>query len=95
MRVDAPAQVALFAYDNDTFIVQSYLGTETDATISVPGGMTRLHNLVTGEVLTAQPANPGARRGGRGGGGGNGDGPGSIFKTHLLPHSYEVFAVEK
>jgi hypothetical protein len=96
VRVDAPAQVALFAYDNDTFIVQSYLGTETDVTITVPGGPTRLHNLVTGEVLTPQPAASGARRGGRGGGGGgNGDGPGSIFKTHLLPHSYVVFAVEK
>jgi len=93
VRVDAPAQVALFAYDNHTFIVESYLPAETDVTISVTGAPARLRNLVTGEVLTPQPAAPAPRRGGRGAG--NGDAPRTAFSTHLLPHSYVVLAAEK
>src|SRR5208283_3572752 len=38
LRVDGPAQVALFAYDNNTFIVESFLPSETDVKISVSGG---------------------------------------------------------
>jgi hypothetical protein len=93
VRVDAPAQVALFAYDNHTFIVESYLPAETDVTISVTGAPARLRNLVTGEVLTPQPAAPAPRRGGRGAG--NGDAPRTAFSTHLLPLSYVVLAAEK
>jgi hypothetical protein len=38
VRIDsAPAQVALFRYDNNTFIVQNYLSTEAEVTVSVAG----------------------------------------------------------
>ena len=89
VRVDGPAQVALFAYDNDTFIVESFLPSEADVKISVAGGTARLRNLVTGEILTGQPQPQGfgRRRGG---------GESRIsFNTHLPPHSYAVFAAEK
>ena len=92
VRVDGPAQVALFAYDNDSFIVESYLPTATDVEISVAGSATKLRNLVTGEILTRQPGNPGGRRDGRDGDAGE---PRMTFNAHLLPHSYAVFAVEK
>ena len=49
VRLDGPSQVALFAYDNNTFIVESYLPTENDVTVSVTGDYTKLRNLVTGE----------------------------------------------
>jgi len=91
VRVDAPAQVALFAYDNNSFIVESYLPTETDVRISVTGSATKLRNIVTGETLMSQPGNV-VGRGRRGGGGGE---TRVTFNTHLLPHSYAVFAVEK
>ena len=96
VRVEGPAQVALFAYDNDTFIVESYLPAETDVRISVTGSGARLRNLVTGEILTSQPGNAGGRGrfGGRGGGGGGGE-QRIPFNAHLLPHSYAAFAVEK
>jgi hypothetical protein len=87
VRVDAPAQVALFAYDNDSFIVESYLPMETDVRISVAGSATKLRNLVTGEILTGQPGSTG----GRGGAGGDRR---MTFNAHLPPHSYAVFAVE-
>lgn len=91
VRLDGPSQVALFAYDNNTFIVESFLPTETDVTVSVTGDYTRLRNLVTGEELAGQaPEGPmgfGVRRA-----------PGEnreSFNVHLLPHSYEVFEMEK
>ncbi len=90
VRLDGPSQVALFAYDNNTFIVESFLDHETDVKISVAGGPVRLRNLVTGEVLSGQvppPANFWLRR------------PGGEKRTEfhmpVLPHSYLVFAAEK
>ena len=89
VRLDGPSQVALFAYDNNTFIVESYLDSETDVKVSVLGRSGKLRNLVTGEVLSAQPQS---------------DGGGSRrrfveqrneFAVHLLPHSYSVFAAEQ
>jgi hypothetical protein len=90
VRVDGPGQVALFAYDNNTFIVESYLPAETGVQISVAGTATKLKNLVTGETIsgTLPPStrrnwqnNPAEER--------------VSFTTKLLPHSYAVFGVEK
>ena len=88
--LDGPSQVALFAYDNHTFIVESYLPTETDVKVSVTGDYTKLRNLVTGEEITGQaPGEP------------QGFGRRQFleenresFNVHLLPHSYEVFVME-
>jgi hypothetical protein len=48
VRLDGPGQVALFAYDNHTFIVESYLGMETEVKISLTNDFSKLKNLVTG-----------------------------------------------
>ena len=89
VRLDGPAQVALFAYDNHSFIVESYLPTETDVKISVPTSFAKLKNLVTGEVIAGQTPVPdfGYRRRGS-------EESRVSFPVHLLPHSYAVFAVE-
>ncbi len=93
VRVDGPAQVALFAYDNDTFIVQSYRHSESDVTVTLNGDFTKLRNLLTGKVLNGQAAPRGfGPRGGRSGGAG---GRRVSFSVHLLPHSYLPFAAEK
>ncbi|HEY4984095.1 MAG TPA: hypothetical protein VIJ24_03460 [Verrucomicrobiae bacterium] len=90
VRVDGPSQVALFAYDNDTFIVESYLHKESDVKISVAGDFTKLRNLVTNEAIIGQAQTEGGRRGRQGGGERR-----VSFNVHLLPHSYAVFAAEK
>jgi hypothetical protein len=91
VRLNGPGQIALFAYDNDTFIVESFLPAETDVKISTTENFTKLRNLVTGEVIDGRlpelPQNPGRR-------------PQFVekretFDVHLPPHSYEVFAAEK
>jgi hypothetical protein len=55
VRLEGPAQVGLFVYDNDTFIVESF--RETAGTVRVVTGkrIDRLRDLVTGRELTGQP----------------------------------------
>jgi hypothetical protein len=89
VRLDGPGQVALFAYDNHTFIVESYLPAETDVKVSLTGEFTRLKNLVTGEVIagSAPTQNRGRWR--------DAEETRTSFNVHLQPHSYAVFAAEK
>jgi hypothetical protein len=89
VRMDGPSQVALFAYDNSTFITESYLPTNVDVRVSISGDFTKLRNLVTGEVLNAQPERGFGR--GRFGRRRWGAAPRTSFNVHLLPHSYCVF----
>ncbi|MGA2855064.1 MAG: hypothetical protein ABSE90_13160, partial [Verrucomicrobiota bacterium] len=42
VRLDGPAQVALFAYDNGAFIVENFSDAATDANISTLGNATKL-----------------------------------------------------
>ena len=88
VHVEGLAQVSLFAYDNHTFIVESFLPDETDVKVALAGGFTRLRNLVTGAVTTGEREAQGSGRFG------SGD-PSMTFTVHLPPHSYAVFAAEK
>jgi hypothetical protein len=98
IRIDsAPAQVALFRYNNNTFIVQNYLPTAAEVTVSIAGTAAQIHNLLTGEDIAAAPA---AGRGFGGGFGGfrgrgqAGPAPRTSFTFTVLPHSYMAFAVK-
>jgi hypothetical protein len=89
VRLDGPPQVALFAYDNRAFIVQNFSASAADVKISTLGNSAKLKNLVTGETLKGKlPPPHGWNR------------PNEnledrvSFNTHLLPHSYAVFAPE-
>jgi hypothetical protein len=89
VRLDGPSQVALFAYDNHTFIVQSFLPTLAEVRVSVPAGFTKLRNVETDVVLDGRPAPPlGWWRQEL-------DEPRVSFDLRLLPHSYAVFSAEK
>ncbi len=88
VRLDGPAQVALFAYDNGAFIVQNFSATAADVKISTLGNSTKLKNLVTGETLEGQlpPARGWNRRN-------ENTEPRVSFSAQLPPHSYAVFAL--
>jgi hypothetical protein len=86
VQLNGPGQVALFAYDNNTFIVESYLASETDVTVSLAGEFSNLRNLVTGGGIAAEESEDGRWQSG---------GNRVSFRVHLLPHSYSVFAAEK
>ena len=81
ISMDAPAKVSLFAYDNNSFVVESYLDAPTQVTISKPGLSGKLRNLATGEEITGTPAQA---RGWR-----RAHGPQRTeFKIEVPPHSF-------
>jgi hypothetical protein len=98
VRIDsAPAQVALFRYDNNTFIVQNFLSTEAEVTVSVAGNSTEIRDLLAGNTIS--PAPDTGRGFGRRGGGFGGRGPAALsprtaFAFKVLPHSYMAFATK-
>jgi hypothetical protein len=55
VEIDAPSKVSLFAYDNHTFVVESYLDAPAQVTVSTLGSTMRLRNLATGELLEGKP----------------------------------------
>ena len=92
IRIDnAPAQVALFRYDNNTFIVQNYLPTPAEITVSVAGTAEKIHDLLTGRDILPAPTVD------RGFGGRRpaGPPPRTSFTFTVLPHSYMAYAVKQ
>ena len=91
VKMDGPSQIALFMYDNNTFIVENFLAKEAEVKISATGTFTKLENLQTGETLAkeAQPESGRQRYNGA-----NAGEHRSSFKVHVAPHSYEAFSLE-
>lgn len=78
VRVDAPAKVALFAYDNNSFIVENYRDEPAEITISVAGAVSRLTVIAAGEAPppVAKPDDPGR----------------TDFAVTLPAHSFRAFS---
>jgi hypothetical protein len=88
VHLDGASQVSLFAYDNNTFIVESFLDKEADVTVSTTGGFSKIRNLVSGEVISGNQVVP-ERRSRRP------LGPQRMsFALTLQPHSYVAFKEE-
>jgi hypothetical protein len=83
LRIDAPALVSLFAYDNHTFIVESYRAAPATVRIYVKGGASRLIDVASGQSLPPAPAiTPGPAPG---------EESETSFVVQLPPHSYRVY----
>ena len=82
VRVEAPAKVSIFAYDNGTFIVESFRDEPADIQVLATNASS-LTDLVSNEKLSGtahrgrHPAEPAT----------------TAFKMTLAPHSYRVFQV--
>ena len=51
VRIEGPAQVALYVYDNNTFIVESFLPENVGIKILTDKGTGKLKNILTGEEV--------------------------------------------
>jgi hypothetical protein len=91
VRIDSASQVSLFAYDNKTFIVQSFRPEATTVNISVAGANAKLRSLTSGQSVSAS-AQPVTNTAGRGRA--QSAAPRSDFAIQVQPHSYLVFAIE-
>jgi hypothetical protein len=84
--LDAPAKVSLFAYDNKSFVVESYLDAPTQVTVSTAASALHLRNLATGEVMEGKPTAAQGRR--------SRAGQRTEFKFDVPPHSFVAFGAE-
>jgi hypothetical protein len=85
VQIDAPSKVSLFAYDNHTFVVESYLDQPAQVTVSTQGPGARLRNLVSGQTIQGKPATGQSH--------GNAP-PRTEFQIEVAPHSFAAFAQE-
>jgi hypothetical protein len=87
-RLEGPAKISLFLYDNHTLIVESFLDESTSVSIATGGKFTMLTDIISGEKISAEKI--------------PNDMPwiqpsGSVdvrFSFILKPHSYKVFRIE-
>ncbi len=98
VKLDAPAQVALFAYDNDTFVVESYRAAAVGVTILLAGANFRLRELTGGSEIAAreiaaQSPRPAAL--GLGPRRGPAPPPTTRFSVTVAPHSFQLFRIER
>ena len=87
-------QKAAGEYDNNTFIVQNFLSTAADVTVSVRGSVAQIHDLLTLKDIAAVPAVGREFRGEGRFGGPSAAVPRSTFAITVPPHSYLAFAAE-
>ena len=91
VRLDGPAMISLFPYDNNAFIVESFLPESVEVGVIAGRPAAGLRDLVSGEVLTAAAAQasastiPGPPRSAA---------AGPTFRVGLKPHSYRVFRLD-
>jgi hypothetical protein len=93
--LDGPSQVSLFAYDNNSFVVESFLPTPAYVTVGVTGGFAHLRNVATGQIIEGQSPPP-PRAGPTTRQSQNPAGPPRFtFALPIKPHSYEAYVEEK
>jgi hypothetical protein len=87
VRVEAPGDVSLFIYDNNTFIVESFHPENVDVQISLDPKFSKIRELTTDQMLSG-------RSGMSGGLGlfGMGGTKRMMFPLQIKPHSYRVFS---
>jgi hypothetical protein len=94
VRMDSPAQVALFAYDNGAFVIQSFRPDTSEVTVAVAGEHVKLKNAMTGELLKETVPLPAPRDKSRSYREPTLGPTRSHFKVAVPPHTYVVFTME-
>lgn len=89
VRLDGPSQVALFVYDNGTFIVESFLPDSVDVKIVTDKRIGKLRDILSSDILSGELLLPPGPR----------FGPPAVpdkmvFNMQIKPHSYRVFQCE-
>ena len=89
VRIEGPGDVSLFVYDNNTFIVESFLPESVDIRISADPRFDRIQEITTGQEYSG-------KAGGAGGFGvfGMGGTRRMIYPIQIKPHSYRAFSAK-
>jgi hypothetical protein len=86
--LESPTQIVLFVYDNNTFIVESFLPESADIQIVLDKNMRQLEDVQSGELLSGTVRKAVHRWGEP-----RGDDK-MVFQTKIKAHSYRVFHCE-
>jgi hypothetical protein len=84
VRIEGPAQVSLYVYDNGTFIVESFLPENINIKIITDKKTGTISNILTGEEIIGNSAQDGRIWGRE-------RGEVKTFDVTIKPHSYIVF----
>jgi hypothetical protein len=85
VRIEAPAQVSLFVYDNGAFIAESFLDNNVDAHLVLDEPFTQIQDILSGEVLSGKEVTDESKqKTGKYG-----------FDITIKPHSFRVFQAIK
>ena len=86
VRINAPAGVSLFAYDNHTLVVESYNASPATVRVFVKAGAARLVDLASGQSVLPAPGTSSAPVPAAQGE--------SSFVVQLPPHSYRAYQIQ-
>jgi hypothetical protein len=85
VQIEGSSKISLYAYDNNTFIVESFLDTETIAKIVTPSSFDTITDLNTNQVINGELRKPGFSYIEKNAGSKN------VYTFTLKPHSFRVF----
>ena len=86
-RIEGQSLVSLFVYDNNTMIVESFLPEETKVKVIAGSGITKLTDIVSGEVVAAGGKTTSMVWG-------RDRSEGASFEITIKPHSFRVLKAE-
>jgi hypothetical protein len=86
-RIEGPSMVSMFVYDNNTFIIESFLPEETKIKVVAGSGITKLTDIISSEQASSSGKSTGMIWG-------RAREEKSIFEITLKPHSYRVLKAE-
>lgn len=88
IHLEGPGNISLYVYDNNTFIVESFLQQSTDVRIVLPAYAKTITDINNNEVFTGVTRRPRfgyTERGGK---------EKNVFSFSVKPHSFRVFRFE-
>jgi hypothetical protein len=87
LRIDSAPQVSLFAYDNGTFVIQSFRADDAAIRVHLADETKIVRDAVSGKVLDRVVPQGAAQSRGRP--------QGTAVAVTIPPHSYRVFRIDE
>jgi len=88
VQVEGSSKISLYVYDNNTFIVESFLDQETAVKIVTSTQFNRITDLNSSQVFNAETRMPRMSYIEKS------RGPKSVYSITVKPHSFRVFKME-
>ncbi len=88
VQIEGPSKISLYVYDNNTFIVESFLDTETMVKVVTPNSFNVITDINTNQVINGELRKPGFSYIEKNTGSKN------VYTFTVKPHSFRVFKMQ-